>query len=60
MLTRLAVVSYISPGHTGKLMLVYASQSPVWKHTFTVSEAYLFLSDGPVSLETMYMFGPVF
>ena len=60
MLTRLALVSYISPGPAGKLMLVYASQSPVLKHPFTISDAYLFLSDGPVSLETICLFGPVF
>lgn len=30
------------------------------KHPFTISDAYLFLSDGPVSLETICLFGPVF
>lgn len=52
-LTRLAIVGYVSPGHT--LMLMSASLSPVLKHPFTISEACLFLSACPVSLETIYL-----
>ena len=58
MLTRLAIVGYVSPGHT--LMLVSASLSPVLKHPLTISEACLFFSAGPISLETIYLFGPKF